>query len=815
MITIRTVFTIVALLVASAVNATETPVSGDVSGTWSLAGSPYVVTGNVTIQNGDTLTIDPGVEVKFNSQKKMTVTGTLIAEGTSGSRITFTSNQSPPAVGNWDRITFTGDGAISVLAYVIIEYAGRAIDLNTGSPSIQHSEIRNNNFGIYLQGALSNYPAPTIAYNSIHENSTNNVYASCGFWDDFSSITINAQNNWWGTTDPIEIGYTIHDWSDGNGISGFPPLVDFGHFLDGEGGNPVPDNYVRGALHSSKTWTISNSPYIVIGDIVVYADKTLTIKPGVTVEFMNDPNSPPPGSLLQIFHIEVRGTLSAIGKPDSIITFTSRRIPPSPGDWRKLWFRNSNAGILDYTIVEYAMNGVYVESTSPTISHSRLRHNDEQYGGGAGIHCEGNCQPEIVHNYISNNHNGIYLTGNPTSYPNPTIANNSILENHNYDVMASYSNCGSDTLHAANNWWGTANASEIAEHIYDHRICPGCPVVDFEPCLPQPPMPVTTVPDPAQPQFFRPTSGGQATISYTLDRDAYVTVNIYSWDFQVPVLGQTIDVTRTHVATPVKGAFKSAGSNTAVWNGRDDAGALLPFQAYGYTIEANAPGTPGELGSYDPIYDKEFPVDFSDSTVTSEFNPYDNDRCEIAYYLGPEPPDTVAAWVTLTVFDMGSNPPEECRAFLQMIPRRPRNHVEYWDGRDNEGHVVGSLSYRVRGFAQGLPVNTVVTEPPDMSVTGITCRPYVFRPLFNEITAIKYTISATARVTLRIFDPADQFVVTLVDEEQLAGEHTLEWGGTDLDGAYVRDSGNYRIEVTLSDVNGGTVSWNGNVLVYR
>lgn len=809
MVAKRTVFTIIALLVASAINAAATNVSGNVSGTWSLAGSPYVVTDHVTIQNGDTLTIEPGVEVKFNSQKKMTVAGTLIAEGTSGSRITFTSNQSPPAVGNWDRITFTGDGTTSVFAYVIIEYAARAIDLNTGSPSIQHNEIRYDNHGIYLQGTLTNYPSPIIVNNSFHDNPTSNVYVTCGPYADLSSITIDAQHNWWGTTDPIEVGHTIHDWSESAGSYIFP-LVNFGHFLDGPGGSPVPENHVRGAIHSSTTWTVANSPYVVIGNIIIYPTRTLTIKPGVAVEFMNDLPD-------RSFGIEVRGTLNGYGKPDSVITFTSHETPPSPLDWDRIWFRESTTGVLDYAIVEYAQYGVWIQDASPTITHTRLRTNSVSQPGqqAYAIYCEGGSSPEITHNFISGNHKGIYLTGSSADYPNPTISDNSILDNQSYNVMASCSNCGSDTVRAENNWWGTTNASEIAQHIYDHGNgpCSGCPVVDFQPYLPQPPMTIAAVSD--TPQFFKPTADGSTTISYTLDRDAYVTVRIHRWDFEVPALGECADVRKATVATPVLGELQTSGQHVATWDGRNDTGALLPFLAYGYTIEANASGAPGALGSYDPIYDKEFPVDFSDSTVTSEFNPYDNDRCEIAYYLGNEPPDTVAAWVTVTVFDMGSNPPDECRAFLQMIPRRPRNHVEYWEGRDNEGHLVGSLTYRVRGFAQGLPVNTVVTEPPTMSVTGITCRPYVFRPLFNEVTAIKYTISAAAQVTLRIFDPADQFVVTLVDEEQSAGEHTLQWDGTDLDGACVRDSGDYRIEVTLSDGNGGTVSWNGNVLVYR
>ena len=39
--------------------------SGNVSGTWTVANSPYVVTGDIFVQNGESLTIESGVEVRF------------------------------------------------------------------------------------------------------------------------------------------------------------------------------------------------------------------------------------------------------------------------------------------------------------------------------------------------------------------------------------------------------------------------------------------------------------------------------------------------------------------------------------------------------------------------------------------------------------------------------------------------------------------------------------------------------------------------------------------------------------------------------
>lgn len=101
-----------------------TNVSGPISSntTWTLADSPYVMTGNVTVGAGVTLTIEPGVVVKGDSAlRQLMVSGSLIAEGTSANRITFTST-SDSASGQWMGIYISG--GTSSLAFVDVRYGG-------------------------------------------------------------------------------------------------------------------------------------------------------------------------------------------------------------------------------------------------------------------------------------------------------------------------------------------------------------------------------------------------------------------------------------------------------------------------------------------------------------------------------------------------------------------------------------------------------------------------------------------------------------------------------------------------------------------
>jgi len=173
-------------------NAVASPDACSVTGfiasdtTWSPATcDPYTVTGSIIVQSGVTLTIEPGTTIKFNSLKALTVQGTLVARGTAGSPITFTSNIGTNK-GDWGYIhfadsstdaTFDGSGNYtggSVLQYAPVEYSGGAsvsengaVRVEASAPYLDHNTIRNNKTdGIH---AWSN-AAPRITNNIVTDN---------------------------------------------------------------------------------------------------------------------------------------------------------------------------------------------------------------------------------------------------------------------------------------------------------------------------------------------------------------------------------------------------------------------------------------------------------------------------------------------------------------------------------------------------------------------------------------------------------------------------------------------------------------------
>ena len=156
-----------------------TDVSGDVSGNWTLAGSPYVVVANATVTSGSILTINPGVTVRFATETFLICYGTLNAVGAPDDTITLTSDQATHTAGYWNGIKLSGSGTNgSQISYCDIGCAEQAIYLeNVSGIVITHNYIYDNKgddegwpgevgCGIYLSSSQNN----TISGNIISQN---------------------------------------------------------------------------------------------------------------------------------------------------------------------------------------------------------------------------------------------------------------------------------------------------------------------------------------------------------------------------------------------------------------------------------------------------------------------------------------------------------------------------------------------------------------------------------------------------------------------------------------------------------------------
>jgi hypothetical protein len=188
----------------------EEHVSGHIAQdtTW-VSGNVYVIDSSVTVDAGVTLTIQPNVVVKFNTNTSMYVYGTVnaIGGGSGGSfnRIYFTSLKddavggdtngdgvgSVPMPGSWRMVLYSGSSA--TVSHAVVRYGGRrcyrcygAIHLSGGLATIRNATLTENVYGIYQTSGFAD-----IQQSAIYGNTSYGVYNSGG-------TVLMAPFNWWG-----------------------------------------------------------------------------------------------------------------------------------------------------------------------------------------------------------------------------------------------------------------------------------------------------------------------------------------------------------------------------------------------------------------------------------------------------------------------------------------------------------------------------------------------------------------------------------------------------------------------------------------
>jgi hypothetical protein len=186
-----------------------TLVSGTYSAntTWRKADSPFLMTGDVTVNQGSRLTIEPGVRVLVTPLKddqssgndanrvELRIHGQLVAEGTEADSIKFASLSDVPASSDWYGINLdSGNGVISI-ANNDIRHATHGIRTEWGSrDALAHFKVLHSTFdqvgtGLYLYG-LENIRRVSVEHNTFRRVNGHAVYAvlyatgrSDGHWE--------------------------------------------------------------------------------------------------------------------------------------------------------------------------------------------------------------------------------------------------------------------------------------------------------------------------------------------------------------------------------------------------------------------------------------------------------------------------------------------------------------------------------------------------------------------------------------------------------------------------------------------------------
>ena len=196
--------------------------------TWNTAGSPYLLTGDITVPNTVTLTIESGVEVRFTpltddlssgedvNRIELIIEGVLRVKGAQSDTVTFMSNGQVPASGDWYGIVSKGSTGKVLVDYASINHYTNGVRINSGSytntynnsdtVSVTRTKFYAGGSGIYSDYASSYRPIVFTDYN-------------CGIYDySYSSYKEYSNLAFKGavSVNTLEVGY-VRDGSNTKG----------------------------------------------------------------------------------------------------------------------------------------------------------------------------------------------------------------------------------------------------------------------------------------------------------------------------------------------------------------------------------------------------------------------------------------------------------------------------------------------------------------------------------------------------------------------------------------------------------------------
>ena len=103
-------------------------ISGSQSGT--LGPGEYTVTGNITVETGNTLTVKPGTKFLHDGKFIWEISGQLTAQGTAEDSIYFTRKS---GAGKWKGIRFMSGAPAATMDYCVVEHSD--VDYDYDNPS--------------------------------------------------------------------------------------------------------------------------------------------------------------------------------------------------------------------------------------------------------------------------------------------------------------------------------------------------------------------------------------------------------------------------------------------------------------------------------------------------------------------------------------------------------------------------------------------------------------------------------------------------------------------------------------------------------
>ena len=349
------------------------------------------------------------------------------------------------------------------------------------------------------------------------------------------------------------------------------------------------DTDVGGIINSNQTWIVANSPYNLISDVQIAYGASITIEPGVIIN----------GNW---FLIQIWGDFNAAGTEQNKIIFNDVNFRQGINVVQNQFF----SALIQFSVI----NSGQLFNTSSGHIYGSLKIYDCKISNVANkmflFFPKKDCfiERNIFYNCgqirtsVQNNikiyirFNTFFQTGAPTSAStgyaveniscyvgsDVIVKYNSFLNNDRVAVslLPGYNNA---KINAESNYWGTTDESVIQSMIYDKNDDLNCSgYIPYQPFLTEQhqitPLLGTKNDDTIfsfelsnYPNPFNPNT----TISYSLEKDSEVSVNIYD------ISGKLI--------TTFQNGYQNQGEHSITWNGMDGFRNKVGAGVYFYQVK--------------------------------------------------------------------------------------------------------------------------------------------------------------------------------------------------------------------------------------
>jgi parallel beta-helix repeat protein len=129
------------------------PITSDT--TWNASGNPYIVKGNVNVNEGVNLTIQPGVILKFDGYYGLHVDGNLAAVGNETDNVTFMKNDLNSSVTSWYGIRIKQEGSAYIYGCEISDGYNGILTDHSSNVTLMNTTIIGSTYGIYFANSLN------------------------------------------------------------------------------------------------------------------------------------------------------------------------------------------------------------------------------------------------------------------------------------------------------------------------------------------------------------------------------------------------------------------------------------------------------------------------------------------------------------------------------------------------------------------------------------------------------------------------------------------------------------------------------------